>query len=74
MQDMTEPVPRAVPEPVQQLSFLLWKFLAMAVERLCALIDVVFVPESVTITASHISRVRKVLSQGLSPLVIYVYR
>jgi hypothetical protein len=34
MQDMIELVPRAPPQPVQQLSLLIWKFLAIAVQRL----------------------------------------
>jgi hypothetical protein len=34
MQDLIQPVPRAPPQPVQQLPLLLWKFLAIAVQRL----------------------------------------
>jgi hypothetical protein len=34
MRDVIESVPRAPPQPVQQLLRLLWKFLAIAIDRL----------------------------------------
>jgi hypothetical protein len=54
MQNVIKPVPRPPPQPVQQLLLLLWKFAALAIERLFGVICVLFVPEIPAGFANHL--------------------
>jgi hypothetical protein len=53
MEDVIQPVPRAPPEPVQELSLLLWKLLTIAVECLLGVICVIFMPDIPAEVANH---------------------
>jgi hypothetical protein len=45
MSEVMKLIPIVLPEPVQKLLLLLWKFLTITAERLLGVICVVFVPE-----------------------------